>query len=68
MQWVLVDKLLKIGSTLSRKMEAGCDCIRLKKLEGQAISAAVLGPINAVLLSHDHHYDNLDPAGQGDLS
>lgn len=35
-----------------------------RKLAGPAIPAADLGPIDAVLLSHDHHGDNLDPAGR----
>jgi L-ascorbate metabolism protein UlaG (beta-lactamase superfamily) len=35
-----------------------------RKLAGPAIPAADLGPIDAVLLSHDHHDDNLDPAGR----
>ena len=35
-----------------------------RKLAGPAIPAAELGPIDAVLLSHDHHDDNLDPAGR----
>jgi L-ascorbate metabolism protein UlaG (beta-lactamase superfamily) len=35
-----------------------------RKLAGPAIGAADLGPIDAVLLSHDHHGDNLDPAGR----
>ena len=35
-----------------------------RKLSGPAISAGELGPIDAVLLSHDHHGDNLDPAGR----
>jgi L-ascorbate metabolism protein UlaG (beta-lactamase superfamily) len=34
------------------------------KLVGPAIAASALGPIDAVLLSHDHHDDNLDPAGR----
>jgi L-ascorbate metabolism protein UlaG (beta-lactamase superfamily) len=34
------------------------------KLTDPAIAAADLGPIDAVLLSHDHHADNLDPAGR----
>ncbi|TMM00886.1 MAG: MBL fold metallo-hydrolase [Actinobacteria bacterium] len=34
-----------------------------RKLTGPAIAAADLGPIDAVLLSHDHHDDNLDAAG-----
>jgi L-ascorbate metabolism protein UlaG (beta-lactamase superfamily) len=34
------------------------------KLAGPAIGADELAPIDAVLLSHDHHGDNLDPAGR----
>jgi L-ascorbate metabolism protein UlaG (beta-lactamase superfamily) len=36
-----------------------------RKLTGPAIAASDLGPIDAVLLSHDHHDDNLDAAGRG---
>jgi hypothetical protein len=35
-----------------------------RKLTGPAIAAADLGSIDAVLLSHDHHGDNLDTAGR----
>jgi L-ascorbate metabolism protein UlaG (beta-lactamase superfamily) len=35
-----------------------------KKLAGPAVGAVELGRIDAVLLSHDHHDDNLDPAGR----
>ena len=35
-----------------------------QKLTGPAIAACGLGPIDAVLLSHDHHDDNLDAAGR----
>ena len=35
-----------------------------RKLAGPAVAPAELGPIDAVLLSHDHHDDNLDPAGR----
>ena len=35
-----------------------------RKLAGPAIAASDLQPIDAVLLSHDHHGDNLDPAGR----
>jgi L-ascorbate metabolism protein UlaG (beta-lactamase superfamily) len=35
-----------------------------RKLAGPAIDAAEVGPIDAVLLSHDHHDDNLDDAGR----
>ena len=36
----------------------------LRKLHGPAIEFSKLVPIDAVLLSHDHHEDNLDPAGR----
>jgi L-ascorbate metabolism protein UlaG (beta-lactamase superfamily) len=35
-----------------------------RKLSGSAIAAADVGPIDAVLLTHDHHGDNLDIAGR----
>ncbi len=35
-----------------------------EKLVGPAIAADELGPIDAVLLSHDHHGDNLDDLGR----
>jgi L-ascorbate metabolism protein UlaG (beta-lactamase superfamily) len=35
-----------------------------RKLTGPAIAAPEIAPIDAVLLSHDHHDDNLDPAGR----
>ncbi len=35
-----------------------------RKLAGPAVAAADLGRIDAVLLSHDHHDDNLDAAGR----
>ena len=35
-----------------------------RKTVGPAIDASELGSIDAVLLSHDHHDDNLDPAGR----
>jgi len=35
-----------------------------RKLAGPAIAASDLAPIDAVLLSHDHHGDNLDTAGR----
>ena len=34
------------------------------KLAGPATARAELGPIDAVLLTHDHHADNLDGAGR----
>ena len=35
-----------------------------RKTAGPAIAVADLGPIDAVLLTHDHHGDNLDDAGR----
>jgi len=37
---------------------------RSTKLAGPAVAAADIGPIDAVLLTHDHHGDNLDGAGR----
>jgi L-ascorbate metabolism protein UlaG (beta-lactamase superfamily) len=39
-----------------------------RKLTGPALALADLGPIDAVLLTHDHHADNLDDAGRELLS
>jgi L-ascorbate metabolism protein UlaG (beta-lactamase superfamily) len=38
-----------------------------RKLAGPSVAAQELGPIDAVLLSHDHHEDNLDAAGRAML-
>jgi L-ascorbate metabolism protein UlaG (beta-lactamase superfamily) len=38
-----------------------------KKLAGPAIPAREVGPVDAVLLSHDQHEDNLDEAGRAFL-
>ena len=35
-----------------------------RKLVGPAIAADDIGPVDAVLLTHDHHADNLDDAGR----
>jgi L-ascorbate metabolism protein UlaG (beta-lactamase superfamily) len=35
-----------------------------RKLAGPAVAAADVAPIDAALLSHDHHGDNLDAAGR----
>jgi L-ascorbate metabolism protein UlaG (beta-lactamase superfamily) len=40
----------------------------LKKTESPAVSLAALGKVDAVLLSHDHHFDNLDHAGRQSLA
>jgi L-ascorbate metabolism protein UlaG (beta-lactamase superfamily) len=39
-----------------------------RKLAGPAIAPTDIGPIDIVLLSHDHHGDNLDHAGREMLS
>jgi L-ascorbate metabolism protein UlaG (beta-lactamase superfamily) len=36
----------------------------LRKTEGPALAPDEVGVIDAVLLSHDHHFDNLDRAGR----
>jgi L-ascorbate metabolism protein UlaG (beta-lactamase superfamily) len=38
--------------------------VTLRKTEGPAISADEIGDVDAVLLSHDHHSDNLDDSGR----
>ncbi len=40
----------------------------LTKTSGPAITPQELGAVDVVLLSHDHHADNLDPAGREFLS
>ncbi|ABD86314.1 MBL fold metallo-hydrolase [Rhodopseudomonas palustris] len=41
--------------------------VTLQKLTGPALSADAIGPVDAVLLSHDQHADNLDHAGKAFL-
>jgi L-ascorbate metabolism protein UlaG (beta-lactamase superfamily) len=38
--------------------------VTLRKTRGPALSAEMIGPIDAVLLSHDQHADNLDNSGR----
>ena len=40
----------------------------LHKTQSPAVAADALGAIDVVLLSHDHHFDNLDHAGRAVLS
>lgn len=40
----------------------------LVKTSGPALEPAAIEPIDVVLLSHEHHSDNLDPAGRAFLS
>jgi L-ascorbate metabolism protein UlaG (beta-lactamase superfamily) len=42
--------------------------VTLRKLQGPAIAAGSLGRFDYVLLSHDHHSDNLDHAGRALLT
>jgi L-ascorbate metabolism protein UlaG (beta-lactamase superfamily) len=35
-----------------------------RKVAGPAVPAGEIGPLDAILLTHDHHEDNLDPAGR----
>ena len=41
--------------------------VRLEKLAGPALSADDVGDVDAVLLSHDQHFDNFDHAGRSFL-
>lgn len=41
--------------------------VTLRKLSGPALGLDAIGPIDAVLLSHDQHFDNLDRAGRAML-
>ena len=40
----------------------------LRKTQGPAVTPESLGRVDAVLLSHDHHFDNLDHAGRALLA
>lgn len=41
--------------------------VRFEKTSGPAMSVEEIGAVDAVLLSHDHHFDNLDHAGRAML-
>jgi L-ascorbate metabolism protein UlaG (beta-lactamase superfamily) len=41
--------------------------VRLEKTAGPALSADAVGAVDAVLLSHDQHFDNLDRGGRAFL-
>ncbi|PIT02828.1 beta-lactamase [Bradyrhizobium nitroreducens] len=41
--------------------------VTLEKTIGPALKADAIGPVDAVLLSHDQHSDNLDNSGRDDL-
>src|SRR6266702_5906607 len=42
--------------------------VKLEKLTGPALSAKDIGDVDAVLLSHDQHSDNLDNSGRDFLA
>jgi L-ascorbate metabolism protein UlaG (beta-lactamase superfamily) len=42
--------------------------VQLHKTAGPALTAAEIGRVDAVLLSHDQHFDNLDHAGRAMLA
>src|SRR5215472_13798576 len=42
--------------------------VTLRKTAGPAVSTEAIGPIDAVLLSHDQHADNLDHSGRASLA
>src|SRR5205085_8904629 len=42
--------------------------VKLEKLTGPALHAKDIGDVDAVLLSHDQHSDNLDHSGRDFLS
>src|SRR5205807_6755284 len=42
--------------------------VTLTKTSGPALDAAEIGPVDAVLLSHDQHADNLDGSGRAFLA
>jgi L-ascorbate metabolism protein UlaG (beta-lactamase superfamily) len=41
--------------------------VRFEKTSGPALSVEEIGALDAVLLSHDHHFDNLDNSGRAML-
>lgn len=41
--------------------------VRFEKISGPALSVEEIGALDGVLLSHDHHFDNLDHAGRAML-
>jgi L-ascorbate metabolism protein UlaG (beta-lactamase superfamily) len=48
--------------------EYGTASYVLRKTQGPALGPVSLGAVDAVLLNHDHHFDNLDTSGRSLLS
>jgi L-ascorbate metabolism protein UlaG (beta-lactamase superfamily) len=47
---------------------ARSDAPSLEKIDGPALGPEAIGPVDVVLLSHDHHPDNLDEGGRAFLA
>jgi L-ascorbate metabolism protein UlaG (beta-lactamase superfamily) len=60
---LLTDPVFDQAGTTHRV--GGLRALEYTSLHGPALEPAALPPIDAVLLSHDHHGDNLDRAGRG---
>lgn len=56
---ILTDPTFDAGGT-----EYATSLYTLRKLSGPAVEPEAIEPIDLVLLSHDHHYDNLDRSGR----
>jgi L-ascorbate metabolism protein UlaG (beta-lactamase superfamily) len=56
--------LLVTDPTFDAPGEYRLSYVTLTKTSGPALSADVIGPVDTVLLSHDQHSDNFDPAGR----
>jgi L-ascorbate metabolism protein UlaG (beta-lactamase superfamily) len=59
---LLTDPVFDAPGTAHRV--AGLDAFTYTRLDGPAVTPTTLPPIDAVLLSHDHHADNLDTEGR----
>lgn len=59
---LLTDPTFDPAGTVYRTVE-----YTLRKTQGPAVALETLGPVDAVLLSHDQHVDNLDHAGRAFL-
>ena len=51
-------------SHLRRSRRVPAELRHLTKTSGPALSADRIGPVDAVLISHDQHSDNLDHSGR----
>jgi L-ascorbate metabolism protein UlaG (beta-lactamase superfamily) len=58
---------LRTDPTFDAPSEYQLGAVRLRKTTGPALDADEIGPVEAVLLSHEQHFDNLDHAGRAFL-